>query len=78
VKVNVSLELVVIEQLIELLEFKEIFAWTYKGMKGIPLKIIQHKIEFDTMIPLARQVKYWLNPNYGAIVKQDINKLWLH
>ncbi len=55
---NVSLELVVIEQLIELLEFKEIFAWTYKGMKGIPLKIIQHKIEFDTIIPLARQVKY--------------------
>jgi len=41
VKINVDLELVVSYQLIDLLkEFKDIFAWTYKDLKGIPLEII--------------------------------------
>ncbi len=44
-------------------------------MKGIPLDIIQHSIELDTLIPLAHQVRYWLNPNYATIVKHNINKL---
>jgi hypothetical protein len=43
VKVNIDLKLVVSSQLIELLkEFKDIFAWTYKDLKGIPLEIAQH------------------------------------
>jgi hypothetical protein len=29
----------------------------------------------DTIIPLAHQAKYKLNPNYVTIVKQNINKL---
>ncbi len=29
----------------------------------------------DTIIPLAHQTKYRLNPNYVIVVKQDINKL---
>jgi hypothetical protein len=37
VKINVDLELVVDNQLIELLkEFKDIFSWIYKDLKGIP------------------------------------------
>jgi hypothetical protein len=40
VKINVELKLVVNFQLIELLkEFKDIFVWTYKDLKGIPPKI---------------------------------------
>jgi hypothetical protein len=36
-KLNASLELVITEQLIELLkEFKDVFSWTYKDLKGIP------------------------------------------
>jgi hypothetical protein len=59
VKMDASLEHVVIKQLIELLKgFKDVFAWTYKDLKGIPLKIVQHKIELDTIIPLAHQAKY--------------------
>ncbi len=42
-------------------------------MKGIPLDVAQHRIELDTSP--THQVKYQLNPNYAAIVKQDINKL---
>jgi hypothetical protein len=29
----------------------------------------------DTIVPHVHQTRYWLNPNYVAIVKQDINKL---
>jgi hypothetical protein len=29
------------------------------------------------LIPLARQARYWLNPNYVAIVKHDIDKLFV-
>ncbi len=76
VKFSVDLELVVSHQLIELLkEFKDIFAWTYKDLKGIPPNVVQHWIELDTLIPPAHQARYWLNPNYATIVKHDINKL---
>jgi hypothetical protein len=44
-------------------------------LKGIPPKIVQHKIELDTIVPHAHQTRYKLNFNYVAIVKQDINKL---
>jgi hypothetical protein len=54
VKINVDLEPIINSQLVELLkEFKDIFAWTYKNLKGIPPKISQHRIELDTTIPLA-------------------------
>jgi hypothetical protein len=51
VKICVDLKLVSY-QLIELLkEFKDIFTWIYKYLKGMPLKIIQHRIELGTLIP---------------------------
>ncbi len=40
-EVNASLESIVTQQLIELLkEFKDVFAWTYKDLKGIPPEIV--------------------------------------
>jgi hypothetical protein len=39
------------EQLLK--EFKDVFAWTYKDLKKIPLELTQHKIELTTTIPLA-------------------------
>jgi len=56
-------------------EFKDVFAWTYTDLKGIPIELTQHKIELDTTIPLAHQAKYKLNPNYVIVMKQDIDKL---
>jgi hypothetical protein len=46
-----------------------------KDLKGIPPKLAQHKIELDTIIPLAHQTKYKLNANYATTFKQNINKL---
>jgi hypothetical protein len=37
--------------------------------------LAQHRIELDTSIPLPHQARYRLNPNYVAIVKQNIDKL---
>jgi hypothetical protein len=56
-------------------EFKDVFAWTYKDLKTIPPELAQHKIELNTIIPLAHQTRYRLNPNYAIVIKQDINKL---
>ncbi len=73
---NASLEPIVTQQLIELVkEFKDVFAWTYKDLKGIAQEIVQHKIEFDAIVPPAHQARYRLNVNYVTIVKQDIDKL---
>ncbi len=61
------------EQLLK--EFKDVFAWTYKDLKGIPLELAQHKIKLDITILSAHQAKYRLNPNYVTVVKQNIDKL---
>ncbi len=58
-----------------LMEFKDVFTWTYKDLKGIPLKVAQHIIELDIIIPLAHQAMYRLNPNYATTIKQYIDKL---
>jgi hypothetical protein len=76
VKINAQLETIKVLEVEQLLkEFKDVFAWTYKDLKGTPLKLAQHRIELDTTIPPAHQAKYKLNPNYAIVVKQDIDKL---
>ncbi len=56
-------------------EFKYVFAWTYKDLKGIPLELAQHKIELDIITPPTHQAKYKLNPNYVMAIKQDMDEL---
>jgi hypothetical protein len=56
-----------LEQLLK--EFKDVFAWTYKDLKGIPPKFAQHIIELDITIPLTHQARYKLNPNYAIGIK---------
>jgi hypothetical protein len=76
VKINVDLKPIINYQSNELLkEFKDIFALTYKTLKGLPPDITQHWIELDTSIPLVHQTRYQLNPNYAATVKHDIDIL---
>ncbi len=62
-----------VEQLLK--EFKDVFAWTYKDVKEIPLELAQHRIELDITIPLTHEVRYILNLNYATTVKQDMDKL---
>jgi hypothetical protein len=54
VKINARLKTSKVLELEQLLkEFKDVFAWTYKDLKGTPPELTQHKIELDTTIPLA-------------------------
>jgi hypothetical protein len=62
-----------VEQLLK--EFKDVFAWTDKYLKGIPLESAQQRIEPDTTIPLTYQARYRLNPNYATTIKSNIDKL---
>jgi hypothetical protein len=78
VKINAQLEIGKVLEVVQMLkEFKDVFTWTYKDLKGIPLELAQHRIELDTTISLAHQAKYKLNPNYAITIKQDIDKLLL-
>jgi len=38
-------------------DLKDLFAWTYIDLKGIPLELTRHKIELNTIIPSIHQVK---------------------
>ncbi len=54
-----------------LMEYKDIFAWMYKDLKGIPLELARHYIELNTFIPLRHQVRYKMNPIYVVDIKQN-------
>ncbi len=54
VKINTQLEtckVLEVEQLLK--EFKYVFAWTHKDLKGIPPELAQHRIEVDIITLLA-------------------------
>jgi hypothetical protein len=54
VKINAQLEISKMMEMEQMLkEFKNVFAWTYKDLKGIPPELAQHRIELDTIILLA-------------------------
>lgn len=48
-----------------LIEFKDVFAWSYKELKGIPRLIYKHKIELITNTRPIKQQPYQMNPNYA-------------
>jgi hypothetical protein len=52
VKIDAQLKTCKVLEMEQLLkEFKDVFAWTYKDLKGIPPKLAQHKIKFNTIVP---------------------------
>ena len=58
------------KKLIEFLKnYKDVFAWTYGDMKGIPLHICEHKVEIEPNAKPVKQSRYRMNPTYAAQVK---------
>ena len=57
-----------------LLLFKDVFAFTYKDMKGIPPYVCDHKIELQPEAKPVRQMWYRMNCNYAAKIKEEIDK----
>ena len=57
------------------LEYKDVFAWTYKDLKGVPPELCVHKI---SLVPGARPVRkrpYRMKKNYAAKVQEEITKM---
>lgn len=55
-------------------KFKDVFAWSYKELKGIPRSICEHKIELTTNARSIKQWPYRMNPNYAQRVKKQLDK----
>jgi hypothetical protein len=74
-KVNTHLDQALAQEAEELFwEYKDVFAWTYKDLKGIPPSVALHRIELDKDVPPAHQAHYRMNPNNANIIKQDVDK----
>jgi len=55
--------------------YKDVFAWSYKGLKGIPRKVREHKTELMVNVQPIKQKQYRMNPNYALRVREDLDKL---
>lgn len=54
VNLNIDLDDAIVGEVEALLwKYKDMFAWSYKELIGIPPHITQHQIELDTTIPPA-------------------------
>jgi hypothetical protein len=59
-----------------LVEYIDVFAWSYKELKGIPKEVCEHKIELMVNVQSIKQKKKnIMNPNYALRVKEDLDKL---
>jgi hypothetical protein len=75
-KVNAHLDQALAQEAEELFwEYKDVFAWTYKDLKGIPPSVALHRIELNKDVPLVHHAHYRMNLNYANIIKQDVDKL---
>ncbi|MCO5585922.1 hypothetical protein L7F22_039856 [Adiantum nelumboides] len=68
-----KIEEAVLKELLK--EFKDIFAWTYHDMKGVPSLVVQHTIPMISIAKPVQQRPYPMNPKYAKIVQEELEKL---
>lgn len=56
-------------------EYRDVFAWNYKDLKGIDPKICQHTIPIREDAKPSKQRPYTYNENLGNKIKEEIDKL---
>ena len=56
-------------------EFKDLFAWSYVNIKGVPVEVVTHSIPMQADSRPIRQRPHPMNPNYTQQVKAEINKI---
>ena len=56
-------------------EYRDVFAFSYEDLRGIPEHIATHRIKLDIAISPCHQTRYRMNPNYAKAVKEDLEKL---
>lgn len=57
------------------MEYKNVFAWTYKDLKGIPPTLCVHQIPLVPGAILVRKKSYRMNKNYMARVNDEIERM---
>jgi hypothetical protein len=57
------------------MEYRDIFAWSYKDLKGIPPGVAQHTIPLIPGAKPVRQKERRMNPNLQLIVKAELERL---
>ncbi|MCO5609287.1 hypothetical protein L7F22_063513 [Adiantum nelumboides] len=68
-----EIEEAVLKELLK--ELKDIFAWTYHDMKGVPPLMVQHTIPLSSTAKPMQQRPYPMNPKYAKIVQEELEKL---
>ena len=64
------------ERAIKLLrEYRDVFAWSYQDLKGVPPNLCTHRIELLPSSSPKRQAPYRMNPTFMAKVKEEVDKL---
>lgn len=58
-----------------LIQYKDVFAWSPKDLKGIPPYLGEHRIDLVEGAIRVRQRQYMLNPKYSMLVKEELDKL---
>ena len=56
-------------------EFRDIFAWSYEDLKGIPPHIAMHSIPLEPGTVPVRQKERRMNPHLQLLVKAELEKL---
>ena len=56
-------------------EYKDVFTWSYKDLKGVDLEICQHTIPMREDVKPTWQRPYTYNDNFANKIKEEIDKL---
>ena len=56
-------------------DYKDVFAWSYKDLKGVDPKICQHTIPMKDDAKPSRQRPYTYNDTFARKIKEEIDKL---
>ena len=56
-------------------EHRDVFAWSYKDLKGVDVAVCQHTIPLQANAKPSKQCPYSYNDNYAMKIKEDVNRL---
>ena len=56
-------------------EHRDVFAWSYRDLKGVDLDICQHTIPMKEDAKPSRQFPYTYNDTFSKKIKEEIDKL---
>lgn len=57
-------------------QYKYVFAWSYKDLKGVDPMIYQHTIPMKEDSKPKKQRSYTYNDNFARKIREEIDKCW--